>query len=335
MTLIDRLKSIISQNSGLVFNTKETVLVLNHCIIEAYPSHHLDAMRGLTDVKLILIDEGDFFPPGEQENARIVSERYIGKSDPIIVMVSTPNLPGGLFEKIELEDDKTCIYHRMFLPYTVGLGKVYTQQEIAEAMKSPSFQREYNLQYGYGIGNVVTPLEIEQALALGKSMEHLSTNDIHTTKMLGIDAGYGSSKFAFVVSEYIDGKVRVIHSREFEHAHHEAMVDIAYNLIVGGGEYNYIDKVYVDAANVSFIKSLKKRFGDETVDYERDPFVYSSRIVPVLFGSGHGTKMISHLKFLFGNGLIAIHPIKHQQLITQIRLHRQKKILILINPRVT
>jgi hypothetical protein len=111
VTPIDRLKSIISQNSGIMFNTKETVLVLNHCIIEVYPSHHLDAMRGLTDVKLILIDEGDFFPPGEQENARIVSERYIGKSDPIIVMVSTPNLSGGLFEKIELEDDKTCIYH--------------------------------------------------------------------------------------------------------------------------------------------------------------------------------------------------------------------------------
>jgi hypothetical protein len=65
VTPIDRLKSIISQNSGIVFNTKETVLVLNHCIIEAYSSHHLDAMRGLTDFKLILIDEGDFFPPGE------------------------------------------------------------------------------------------------------------------------------------------------------------------------------------------------------------------------------------------------------------------------------
>jgi hypothetical protein len=67
-------------------------------------------MRGLTDVKLILIYEGDFFPPSEQENAKIVSERYIGKSDPIIAMVSTPYLPGGLFETIENEDDKTCIY---------------------------------------------------------------------------------------------------------------------------------------------------------------------------------------------------------------------------------
>ena len=107
---------------------------------------------------------------------------------------------------------------------------------------------------------------------------------------------------------------------EFERAHHEAMVSVAFNLIVG----HSIDKVYVDAANVSFIKSLKQRFGDEIVDYERDPFLYSSsrRIVPVSFGSGHGTKMISHLKFLFGNGLIAIHPMKHQQLITQIRVAR-------------
>jgi late competence protein required for DNA uptake (superfamily II DNA/RNA helicase) len=140
ITLIERMKHLFVSAPPDMLDTKETVIELNGCIVEAYPSHHLDAMRGLTDVKLILIDEGDFFPPGEQENARIVSERYIGKSDPIIVMVSTPHLPGGLFEKIELEDDKTCIYHRMFLPYTVGLGKVYTQQEIAEAMKSPSFQ---------------------------------------------------------------------------------------------------------------------------------------------------------------------------------------------------
>jgi hypothetical protein len=35
----------------------------------------------------------DFFPPGQQQDARDVSERYIAKSDPWIVMVSTPNAP--------------------------------------------------------------------------------------------------------------------------------------------------------------------------------------------------------------------------------------------------
>ena len=32
--------------------------------------------------KFILIDEGDFFRKGEQEDVRHVSERYIAKSDP-------------------------------------------------------------------------------------------------------------------------------------------------------------------------------------------------------------------------------------------------------------
>ena len=43
------------------------------------------------------------------------AERYIAKSDPFIVMVSTPNAPGGLFERIEKEPFETCIYKKMFL----------------------------------------------------------------------------------------------------------------------------------------------------------------------------------------------------------------------------
>jgi hypothetical protein len=37
-------------------------------------------------------------------------ERYIGKSDPYIVMVSTLNTPGGLFEKVEKEPEE-CTEH--------------------------------------------------------------------------------------------------------------------------------------------------------------------------------------------------------------------------------
>ena len=58
-------------------------------------------MRGLTNVKFILLDESDFWFPSDQQDASDVSESYIGKSDPYIVMVSTPNAPGGLFETIE------------------------------------------------------------------------------------------------------------------------------------------------------------------------------------------------------------------------------------------
>jgi hypothetical protein len=63
------------------------------------------AMRGLPNVSFILLDEADFFPPGQQDDARDVSERYIAKSNPYIIMVSTPNAPEGLFERIEKESE--------------------------------------------------------------------------------------------------------------------------------------------------------------------------------------------------------------------------------------
>jgi late competence protein required for DNA uptake (superfamily II DNA/RNA helicase) len=100
ITLIDRLKGLFTDKGLLTFTNKETVIVLNGARIEAFPSHHLDSMRGLPNVSFILLDEADFFPPGQQQDTRDVSERYIGKSNPYIVMVSTPNAPDGLFEKI-------------------------------------------------------------------------------------------------------------------------------------------------------------------------------------------------------------------------------------------
>ncbi|MFL6470555.1 MAG: DEAD/DEAH box helicase family protein, partial [Nitrososphaeraceae archaeon] len=122
IALIDRMKKLFSNSKGITaaFDSKETVIDLNGVKIEAFPSHHLDAMRGLPNVSFILLDEADFFPPGQQQDARDVSERYIAKSNPYIVMVSTPNAPEGLFERIEKEAEDTCLYKRIFLDYTYG-----------------------------------------------------------------------------------------------------------------------------------------------------------------------------------------------------------------------
>ena len=93
-----------------------------------------------------MLDECDFFRKNEQDDVRHVSERYIGKSDPFIVMVSTPNAPGGLFERIEKEPFDVCIYKKLFLDYTYGLGKIYSKEEIDKARMSPSFPREYRFE---------------------------------------------------------------------------------------------------------------------------------------------------------------------------------------------
>ena len=52
---------------------------LNGVHIEAYPSHHLDAMRGLTNVSFIFLDEADFFPPGNSKTQEM-SQRDTSQS---------------------------------------------------------------------------------------------------------------------------------------------------------------------------------------------------------------------------------------------------------------
>jgi hypothetical protein len=82
--LIKRMKALFEPKLHVTFESKETVLELNGCSMEAYPSNQIDAYRALDNPKFILIDEGDFFRKGEQEDVRHVSERYIAKSDPYI-----------------------------------------------------------------------------------------------------------------------------------------------------------------------------------------------------------------------------------------------------------
>jgi hypothetical protein len=125
--LIKRMKGLFEPKLGIPFDSKETVLELNGCTIEAFPSNHIDAYRALDNPKFILIDEGDFFRKGEQEDVRHVSERYIAKSDPYIVIISTPNCPDGLFEQIEKEPEETCIYKRLSLDYSSELMFEYVR----------------------------------------------------------------------------------------------------------------------------------------------------------------------------------------------------------------
>jgi hypothetical protein len=156
--LIKRLKAIFERKLGLTFNNKETVLELNGVEIQTYPSSNIDSFRSLTNPKFILLDESDFWIRDEVDEVRDVVERYIGKSDPYIVMVSTPNAPNGLFDRIEREPEDTCLYKRVKLDYTYGLNKIYTDAEIEKAKHSPSFKREYQLFYLGLEGNIFSPL---------------------------------------------------------------------------------------------------------------------------------------------------------------------------------
>jgi hypothetical protein len=242
--LIKRLRGICESLDPKILSTA-TSIILNGCKIEAYPSHHLDAMRSLPNPRFIFLDEADFFPPKEQKNARDISERYIAKSDPYIVMVSTPNLPGGLYDAVEKEPEETCIYRRLFLPYTVGMNKIYTTDEIDRAKASPSFEREYNLKYGYGIGNIFSHEVLDPCIA-----KYDLRLLVDGSRVLGVDPAYGSSKFAIVGLEQLDEILYVKEAMQYDRPSPSAMLEVVSELAK-----DYL-AVVVDAAHPGLIRDL-------------------------------------------------------------------------------
>jgi hypothetical protein len=258
-------------------------LRVSGCIIEAFPSNHLDSYRALDNPKFILLDEADFFRKGEQEDVRHVSERHIAKSNPYIVMISTPNAPGGLFDKIEREPEDPCMYKRIHLDYTHGLGKIYTEGEIEKAKQSPSFPREYSGMYGYGIGNVFLPEHIDKAIELGAEQFKNLNKDYNpaSSRALSIDPGFGSSKFAMVITELINGIVVVVYAKAFERPDYQEAIDVAFNLM---RDYK-INKVFVDGSNRAVWTTLKNTIGESI--HDNDEIYESDMIVPVSFGIEH------------------------------------------------
>jgi hypothetical protein len=326
--LIRRTKKLFQDKLDVTFDSKETVIELNGCSIEAYPSNHIDSFRSLTNPKFVLIEEGDYFEKGEQESVRAVSERYIAKSDPFIVMVSTPNAPGGLFQQIEQEPFETCLYKKLFLDYTFGLDKIYSRVEIEKAKQSPSFPREYELQYLGLVGNVFSQLSIESCQKIQYNPENINPN---AKKSIGIDPGFGSSRFAIVITQYVDGKIQVIHAEEYDRPNFSEMISKVWQLKQLCG---YISNIYVDAANPEVWESLKKEF-DESYNnqYVRDQFAYCKKynlhiedrmkIVPVAFAV-EGAHMLQHAKWLMeetdedGSSFIAIDK-RFDKLLTGLR----------------
>lgn len=244
--LIDRMKNLFE---GLAkFNTDKTVIILNGCTIRAYPSN-ANSSRGQPNMQFILLDEADFFSPSEQKIAREAAEGYIGKNNPYIIMVSTPNLPTGLYDQIEKEPESKCLYRRIFIPYTDCLGRIYSEEEIERAKASPSFEREYNLKYGSGTGNIF-PSDL-----LDKCEQEYDLTLRGGTKVLAVDPAYSEngSKFGIVGLEMIDGIIYVKEALQFSSASPSAMQDL-----VAQKAKEYGNRVFIDSAHPGLIRDLRE-----------------------------------------------------------------------------
>jgi hypothetical protein len=313
--LVKRLKAIFYPKLGIIFDDKETVLNLNGCEISAYPSNHIDSFRSLTNPAFILLDESDMFRKSEQEDVRHVSERYIGKSDPYIVLVSTPNMPGSLMENIKRESEDTCIYKRLYLDYHYGLNKIYSSEEIEKAKMSPSFDREYCLKFSGRIGNLLSSKVIDYAVEQGERLKDLEPNP-YTIHSLGVDPAFGSSSFALVLTELTEHNIiKVLSAEEYnDHPNPNDMVERIFEI------HRKFHNLWIpiDAANRGFITSLKIAFG-ESISYAKPEDVSPSnnKVLPVNFSTEHKS-MITHLVALFEDHKVAVSQ-EHDKLIIALK----------------
>lgn len=312
--LIQRMKRIF-ENINIFIQNKETVLEVNGVMIKAFPSNHLETYRGLTSPKFIFLDEGDFFRESNIRNVRDTTERYIAKSNPYIVMVSTPNKPDLLFQQIEQEPEDKCMYHRLFFNYQWGLDKMFTQDEIDLQRVSPSFDREYDLKYSGKIGNVFSIHDIDRAIELGERYKEIPMKQ-GCSHFGGIDPGFSKTTPIYIGELDTENQcVRIIYCKRYDNAIPSELVKAVWTL-----HKQYLNlHWFVDASNRGFINELKFAFG-ENQNWNKPEEVShrSNRIIPVNFGSHNDEHLLEHLHSLLSAGYIAI-PKEYDQLITSLK----------------
>jgi hypothetical protein len=327
LKMIDRVKAIFRRKLNWFFEEeKRASFLINNVQIEAFASHNPSAYRSIENVPFVFIDEADFFFPRNQDDALDAAEGYIAKSNPWIFLVSTPDAPRKLMDRMirgELKND----YKQFLYPYTVGLGKIYTQAEIDDAKQSPSFEREYNLKFLGRIGNVFRQQDIQASLDNGtrcydpQDPSHWN----HTTgKVLGVDPGFASSACGFCVIQMRNGGVEVLHADDLETPSFEEVVEETFKLI-----YRYgLNKIFIDSSNQSLIETLKDRLGEKHIGYEYDntgkrklimlnhvrevnnhPVFSNPRctVIPCNYQQ-IAEEMLDHTRMLVESGLLRLHP---------------------------
>lgn len=126
---------------------------------------------------------------------------------------------------------------------------------------------------------------------------------------MGIDAGFGSSKFAIVVCQLVRGFLEVLHGEEYDKPDFSEMIEKIMDI---RRNFN-VDKCFVDDANPEVVRALKYAYS-ENQDYHREISHLKSKhlnptdwlsILPVNFRTDH-KEMLARLKHMMNSESIAI-----------------------------
>jgi len=305
----------------LHLESKYTELWLKRTWIKVFPTKNVKDIRGYFEASYIWVDESDYLDDSIQQELIHAIGPYEEKSNCKIILSSTPFLPNGLMQVIE--NDANSKYKKLKLDYTYGLGMIYDKEEIERKKLDVEFKREYECQYGYGLGNVFLPYEIENCCGLYNPINSKVNYDCSIS--MGIDPGFGSSNFGITVLQLEDNILKVMYAKEFNRPSYEEMIRLATEL-----RYRYKpNKIYVDGAKPDFIKSLKIQFR-ENIDYEsvieranREKIDYEYRmdVIPILFNL-YGKELLGRFQHVVSKTWFSVSSVEHKELVSQMRTAR-------------
>jgi hypothetical protein len=313
---------------NIKFDSKYTELTLgNNTWVKVFPTKRIQDLRGYTDVSYIFIDEADFFDPAEQTELEYVIKAYEEKSNCKIILTSTPNKPDSLFHKIERNEIFNGFFKKLFLDYTLGLGKIYDSDFIEREKNEPYFQREYCLAYAGLPGNLFSQSEIDRSIERSKNYSIDPINQL-TPKYITIDIGFSSSKTAILAAEWLRSEkiINIVHAEMLEKPNYEELVDHVFRLtkILGN-----VQNIGIDSSAPDFIGSVKRKLGEpynwqfiqnKILEFKKRnlDIAHYMTVCPIVFNTENINYMASHSKKLLDLGYIAINP-KFSNLITALR----------------
>jgi hypothetical protein len=353
VSFIRRIRQHLEPHLG-TFESKENVVEINNCRVEAYPSHNLRRLRGITDTAFVLVEESDFWNKNEEDELLPTIMPLLQKSDPYIALVSTPGRLSGLMHRLSQAPESQSRFRKVYIPYSDVLHKLFSEEEIRLAKLQPNFEREFNLQWGYGQSNLFRADDLQRAMDMGLQYANPKFNadvvkrpypdtlyEEATAQIIGVDPGGGSSLFAICVTQIYDGRLHVNTAQAFERPHEDDMINFILDLF---DATNRSANIFCDAANPSFILKLKSKLPPDFqgnkertdtefyIDYlrrhnwagENDQSLgrYMT-VVPVSFGK-YGSVLLQRLATYIQRGWLVIHP-QFQELIESLQSARTKE----------
>jgi hypothetical protein len=192
---------------------------------------------------------------------------------------------------------------------------------------SPSFPREYELQYQGLIGNVFSTQSIENC----QKVEYNPFTIIPNCKVsIGIDPSFGSSMFGIVATRFVNERIEVMEAEEHDRPDFNSMIDRVWQIKQQHKVEDNNLTIYVDAANPEIWSSLKRTLNEphseqyvfeKLAEYKKNkinPANYM-KVIPIPF-STQGAKMLQHAKSLLEDkdNLIAIDK-RFDKLLTALR----------------